>query len=452
MSGSGPPAVDPVLAAVAESLGDFDAVEVYAKSGRSRRLALGADGRAAGYHQERGWAVRATTERASLFAAGSGEPSPDFPWPEADGRPLALANPGAAGSAAPWSEPVDLDAPLVGETEGLRLLAAMAEALAGELPQARLTTAVLEDGSSESQLLSVHGRHDEGRSPSLRARWRRRVAVLHAEAALGPVRVAVDLAAREARSFTPAALAHRLADRLAAAGAGVPAGFSGRDRGAFLLAPALAARLLAALTPLFLGPGASERAAALADRHGRWASAEVTVVDDGRHPGGVLAAPCDGEGLPTRRVVLVEAGRYRQPLVPWWEAKRADGKPSGCAQRPGWRDPPRPGTSHLHLAPDGAVKVADLLADLARGYYLLEATGAPRVDWEAGTFRVPVCGFAVERGQAKGAVSEVWLCGAVGAFLRGVQAVGKDLAFFPYDGMVGAPTVLATGVELRGAG
>lgn len=454
-----PPPLDPVLAEVAEALSSggsgvrgFEAAEVYAKSGRSRRLAIGADGRSAGFHHERGWAVRASSERASLFAAGSGEPRADHPWPEPDGKPLALPAPDAAGAAEPWSEPADLDAPLIGETEGLRLLAALAEALAGELPRARLTAAVLEDGSSESQLLSLRGRHADERLPGVRGRWRRRAAVLHAEAALGPVRAAIDLAEREARAFTPAALARRLADRLAACGAGVPAGFTGRDRGAFLLAPPLAARLLAALVPLFVGPGAAERAAALADRRGRWASPAVTVVDDGRHPGGLLAAPCDGEGLPTRRVVLVEAGGYRQALVPWWEAraKKAIGKPSGCAQRPGWRDPPRPGVSHLHLAPDAALAASALLADLARGYYLLEATGAPVVDWQAGAFRVPVCGFAVERGQAKGAVSEVWLCGSVGALLRGVQAVGRDLAFFPFDGMVGAPTVLVTGVELRG--
>jgi PmbA protein len=430
----------------------FADAEAYAKRGRSRRLSLGVGGRSAAFHQEEGWAVRATTQRASLFYAASGAPRPDTAWPQADGYPLALPDPDAAGAAAPWSEPSDFETPLIGETEGLRLLAAVAAALGDEMPTARLLSAVLEDGSSESRLLSSRG---------VEAHGRRRVAVFHAEAALGDVGARLDLARREARLFGPAELARLLADRLVAAAGGVPQGFSSRDRGELVLAPAVGAHLLAALTPYLVGAPAAHLAATVVDRRGRFAAETVTVVDDGRHPGGTLESARDGEGLPTRRTVLVDAGVYRQPLLSWAEVaagvRPATGakpaaKPAGCARRASWRDPPRPGPTHLHLVADPAVPAAALLADLARGYYLLDVTAPPRLDPAQGAFRVPVCGFAVHGGRAREAVSGVELCGTVGALLRGVQGVARDLAFFPLDGMVGAPTIKVGGLELRAAG
>jgi len=436
------------LAPVLDDLGrrGFEEAEVFAKRGRSRRLRLDPFTRASELHEERGWAVRAGTARASLFAAGTGEPPPDGPWPEPDGRPIRLPPPVEEGGAgAGWSEPADFEAPLVGEGEGLEVLAAIGRELAEELAGARLLSVVLEDGASESELASRRG---------VTAGWRGRVAVLRVEAALGggagagPA-VAVELAEREARRFEPRALARRVADRLAAEAAGPPGGFAGRDRGELVLAPALGARLLAALVPLVVGPGAAERIGRLRDRRGRVAGDAVTVVDDGRLPGGVLTAPVDGEGLPTRRVTLIEEGRFRQALVAWDEARVREARPAGCRRRAGWRDLPATAPSHLYLAA-GEAPPGELVAELARGYYLLDATGPPAVDLADGRFAVPVCGFAVERGRASAPVAGVTLAGTLQALLHGIQAAGRDLAFFPYDGMVGSPTLRVSGLELRG--
>ncbi len=436
------PRLEETLAALAGA--GFDEAEAYAKRGRSRRLRLAVGERSGSFHDERGWAVRAATARASLFACGSGDLDPAAPWPQPDGLPLRLPDP-AAGE--PWSEPSDYETPLIGETEGLRLLDAVERTLGEELPGARLLSACLEDGSSDSRLAGRRG---------VAARWRLRVALLRAEAAVAGgragARASLSLAAREARRFGPAAVARQLADRLAAAAAGAPEGFTGRDRGELLLAPAVAARLLAALVPLFVGPQAVRRIAPLRDRRGRVAGERLTLVDDGRLPGGVLEAPVDGEGMPTRAVALVEAGVFRQPLVSWRGAREL-GEPqvraAGCARRASWRDVPATAPSHLHVAPDPAVPPADLLASLARGYYLLDTAGDPAVDWHAGTFHVPVLGYAVHAGRARGPIADVWLTGSLRALLSGIQAVARDLTFFPYDGMIGSPSLLVSGLELR---
>lgn len=409
--------------------------EVYLKEGRGRRFSLSPEGELCHFVQEQGWAVRAGDGRCSFFVAASGPPRPRGPWPEPDGYPLRLPD---AVEPAPWREPAEVESPLLGEREGVALLAAIAEALARELPGARLQGALLEDGSSVSTLASTQG---------VRARWRQRLAALRLLARRGdsPVEVSLERAEREARRFHPGALASALADRLAAVDAGAP---PPRDRGDMVLAPPVVARLLAHLAPLWLGPEAAERAAALGERT-RLAAAAVTLVDDGRLPEGLLSAPVDGEGVPTREVVLIEAGGFRQPLVAWWQ--RGAWQSSGCAARPSWRDLPLPGPTHLYLRPDPAVRAGALLAAISRGYYLLDTRGPGWCDLRTGRFALPVCGFAIRDGRAQAPLGAAWLVGGVAALLRGIQAVARDLAFSSLGGMIGAPTVVATGLEVRRA-
>ncbi|MFL6193544.1 MAG: metallopeptidase TldD-related protein [Thermoanaerobaculia bacterium] len=409
--------------------------EVYVKRGRSRRLERTPLTETSSTSQERAWAVRAGNRRASFFAAATGDPSPAGPWPEpVAGHSLELPEPEAP---AAWNPPSDFDTPLIGEREGLKLLESLGRELESELPRARLLRAVLEDGSSESELASSRG---------LRSVTRNRVSTLYIEAA-GPGRPAplasLYVAAREPRRFHPTALARRLADRLAVSASGaVP----GRDTGDFLLAPSVVARLIAGLTPLLVGPGPGSR---LIGARGRFGGDLVTLIDNGRLAGGAFEAPVDGEGVPTREVVLVEEGLFRQPLLAWWQEGAAHGDVSGCTRRPGWRDLPTPGPTHLYLKPEPRTSVASLLGAIPQGYYLIDVTGPGRFDLAGDRFALPVCGFAVQSGRASAPVAGAWLSGGIGAFLKGIAGVGRDLTFHPLDGMIGAPTVLVTGLELR---
>jgi predicted Zn-dependent protease len=409
--------------------------EVYVKRGRSRRLERTPVTETSSTSQERAWAVRAGNRRGSFFAAATGDPSPAGPWPEpVAGHALELPEPDPAPA---WSTPSDFDTPLTGEREGLKLLESLGRELSSELPGARLLRGVLEDGSSEAELANSRG---------VRALTRSRIATLYLEAA-GPGRPAVTaslyVAAREPRRFHPTALARRLADRLAVSAAGAP---PERDTGEFLLAPGVAARMLAGLLPLLVGPGPGSR---LIGARGRFGSDRVTLIDNGRLAGGAFEAPVDGEGVPTREVVLVEEGVFRQPLLAWWQEGAAHGETSGCVRRPGWRDLPLPGPTHLYLRPEPKIPVAALLGAIVQGYYLIDATGPGRFDLAADRFALPVCGFAVEGGRASAPVAGAWLCGTIGTFLKGIDGVGRDLTFHPLDGMIGSPTVLVTGLELR---
>jgi PmbA protein len=414
----------------------LDTAEVYWKRGRSRRYELeSGDGRWSNAHEE-GWAVRAGDRQGAFFVAGTGEPRADYAWPVPISGALRLPEPGSSAEAESDGEP---ETPLLAESEARALLESVARDLAAELPGARLSRGSLEEGTSESELRNSRG---------IEARWRGRAAILRLEAAAasGAAAVTVDLSERQAAAFRPASVARRLADRLLVSQSGAA---PERDRGEFLLSPAVGARFLAGLLPLLVGARAESRSNALRDRRGRIAAPLLTVVDDGRLRAGGLAAAFDGEGVATREVVLIEDGVYRQPLVSWREARPPELRASGCTRRASWRDVPVAGPTHLYIRPQPQTSVAALLGAVARGYYLLDATGPGRFDCEGDRFSLPVCGFAVVAGRASAPVAKAWLCGSVGGFLRGLEGLARDLVFLPLDGLLGSPTLLVTGLEIR---
>lgn len=417
--------------------GAFAEREVFVKTGRSRRVEVGPAGEVDVRSEEDGWAVRASTDRAAFLVAGSGEPPSGLVWPDPDGRPLRLPRPTDRG---PWRASADLDIPLLVEGEAKSLIRAIQKRLSEELPGAGVAEAVLEDGESSSLVVNHHGVEAEtrGRAAALRI------------LALGPGERSTHLylAERAARRFQPARISGWLASLLAAQATGRAVE---RDRGEFVLAPGLASRLLAALRPLWLGRDASSIVASLRDRTGRLTAPGVTIVDNPRHEGLVPGVAWDGEGVPTRETVIVQEGRFQQPLLSWREADPPKWLSSGCTQRASWRDRPAPGITQLYIRPDRDQRAAELLQGITRGYYLMDEGRSARVDVHEDRFVIPVCGYRLEKGRAREAVSDSVLTGGVRSLLQGIQAVAADLEFFPLGGLVGSPSLLATGLELRKA-
>jgi predicted Zn-dependent protease len=410
--------------------------EVYLKQGKSRRFEIGPQGVVASHSQESGWAIRAAGRRTSLFVAGSDCPPRDGPWPEPDGYPIQLPSPFPGD---PWQEPADIATPLMVESEALDLLDACVRELEQELPGARLLRAVLEDGESSSEIANSHGVESTGRTRSA-------TLLLEATAPGGANHQVTEFVAeRAARHFNPRPLGRRLTDRLIvrSRGSGVD-----RDRAPCLLAPAVAVRVLAGLLPLVVGPEATGRARARADRQGRLASNQLTIVDDPRLARGLFSSETDGEGVPTRTVTLVEGGVFRRPLVGWWQAEAYSARPPGCLRRPGWREPPQVGPSNLFIRPDRSASVRSLLTAVPRGYYFLETLPGARFDLAADRFHLPVSGFRISDGRATQPISRAVVSGRIGALLHGIQSVGRDLTFFPVGAALGAPSLLINGLAI----
>lgn len=415
----------------------LEEVELYVKEGRSHRVELDSSSPGGRWtevkSEEAGWAVRAGGRRGSFFACGTGSPDPAGPWPAARGEPLQLP---ASREVTPESEPAGKRTPLMVESEAIGRLKGFEQVLTRELADAQVVRAILDDGLSRARLVSSRG---------IDCELRHRAAALYVEVVAGGARRATQLAARTANDFEVEALARQFGTFLTIARDGERAD---RGSGEMVLAPATATRLLAGLLPLLVGGDGWRIARRLRDRRGRIGSDRLTVVDDGSLVGGIFANPTDGEGVPTREVVLIENGNYRQPLLSWREASPARGESTGCMLRPSWREPPQPGPTHLYVRPDRNVPPAALVSSVGRGYYWLDALGTGRFDLVGDRFELPVCGFRLRQGHASEPVARARIDGSIGALLRGINGVARDLAFRPLGCLLGAPTLLVEGLEL----
>ncbi len=212
---------------------------------------------------------------------------------------------------------------------------------------------------------------------------------------------------------------------------------------------------------MLCGAGAAERAGTLTGKHAQLASSALSVIDDGRLAGGTFEAPVDGEGMPTGRVILVEHGRFVQPLVSHTESSHTESSHRGsslaspaavgCARRASWRDLPLGGPTHLYVEPRRDLAVAEMVGGIERGYYLIDVGDPGRFDLAEDRFALSVRGFRVERGRATRPIAGAWLHGSISDLLHGIQAVGRDLTFLPLDGMIGSPTLLIDGLTLSAA-
>src|SRR5690606_8985944 len=97
----------------------------------------------------------------------------------------------------------------------------------------------------------------------------------------------------------------------------------------------------------------------------RWLHEKVTLCDDGTMPGAPGSGAFDGEGLPRRRIPLIEGGVMRHPLADRAHARQRGLEPQGLAVRD-WGEPPRPGYSNLVLEP-GRSSLGELAAEIGEG-------------------------------------------------------------------------------------
>ncbi len=225
------------------------------------------------------------------------------------------------------------------------------------------------------------------------------------------------------------ALAGRLADSATFPLAPRGAPFA---RGGWLLDPAVAAALLAAVSPLFCAEALPRWV-----KRGELASRLVTVADDAS-----ADAPADGEGTATRRIVLVQDGALAARLHDLRSAARAGESPTGHGVRPSYRTPPRPGPRRLFLESSHGVAPPDLLSSVGRGIFARAVTAPVSVDLARDRYEVEFTGVAIAGGRASEPVAAARTSGRISELLRRVNGIATDRQFFPMPYPVGAPTVL----------
>lgn len=218
------------------------------------------------------------------------------------------------------------------------------------------------------------------------------------------------------------------------------------DRGLhdLLLHPEVTAELLAAISPLFLAaPQDRDPLPHMLDSNGLLAAYALTLVDDRSDPISPVVGPCDGEGLPARRTLLLEEGAPRHRVASFADAQRFDETPRGGAIRFSYRDQPTSGLANLRVLTDDGVAAGELLTASDRALYLLRPLAPVVCDLAADTYSLIASGVWIERQRVRGWHPVVELSGGLGTLLRRIDAVGTDLCWYQTQrGFVGAPSLL----------
>jgi PmbA protein len=175
------------------------------------------------------------------------------------------------------------------------------------------------------------------------------------------------------------------------------------------------------------------------------ASTNITVVDDGTMVGGFGSSPFDGEGVPTRRTVIVDKGVLKSYLLNTYTARKLNMQTTGNASR-GLAGNPGIGAGNFYLE-NGTESPADIIKNVGRGLYVTEFLGFG-VNMTTGDYSRGASGLWIENGELTYPVEEITVAGNLKEMFKNIVAIGNDLEF---RSSVAAPTIRIDGLTVAGA-
>jgi PmbA protein len=193
---------------------------------------------------------------------------------------------------------------------------------------------------------------------------------------------------------------------------------------AIVFDPDVSRSLIGTFAGCIMGGAIWRKSSYLLDREGsQVGSPLLTLVDDPLLPRAPGSRPYDGEGLRSRRNVVVEAGILKTYLLDSYSGRKLGGRRStASAARSGGVGP---STSNFLLLA-GTMTPEALLADTGTGLYVTEMMGFG-FNAVTGDFSRGAGGFWIENGKLAFPVSEVTISSNLDAMLKSVGAVANDL-------------------------
>ena len=188
------------------------------------------------------------------------------------------------------------------------------------------------------------------------------------------------------------------------------------------------------------------------------AGENITVIDDGTmvfdrvlpsgdtlRVGGFGTSPFDGDGLLTRRTVVIENGILKELLLNTYTGRKL-GMPSNAKASRGLAGAPGIGGGNYFLQP-GNLTPEQIIGDVKQGLYVLSTMGFG-VNLVTGDYSQGVSGLWIENGELTHAVEEITLAGNLKDIFRNISAIGNDLEFRSTGAV---PTVRIEGMTVGGS-
>jgi PmbA protein len=226
-----------------------------------------------------------------------------------------------------------------------------------------------------------------------------------------------------------------------------------------VFAPEIARGLMGNLLAAADGDSIYRNASMFSGKLGEQVAGEnITMIDDGTmifdhavpdgtnlRVGGFGTSPFDGDGLPTRRTVVIERGILKQLMLNTYTARKLSMQSTGKASR-GLAGAPGIGGGNYFLEP-GTATPEQIIADVPNGLYVLQTMGHG-VNLVTGDYSVGASGLWIENGELAYPVEQITIAGNLKDIFRNVSAIGNDLEFRSAGAV---PTVRIEGMTIAGS-
>lgn len=169
----------------------------------------------------------------------------------------------------------------------------------------------------------------------------------------------------------------------------------------------------------------------------------VRVIDDPHRQQGLSSRPFDGEGVATRRQVIIEDGILQTWLLDTRSAKQLGFTTTGHASR-GLASAPSPSSSNFYMEAGSQTPHA-MIADIKQGLYITEVFGMG-VNTVTGDYSQGASGLWIENGELTYPVSEITIAGHLLEIFQQLTPA-NDLSF-RYG--INVPTLRVDGMTLAG--
>lgn len=196
---------------------------------------------------------------------------------------------------------------------------------------------------------------------------------------------------------------------------------------AIIFSPEVGRSILSTLIGVANGSSFYRKSSYLLDREGTLVASDLVTIDDDplilKGPG---SKPFDGDGLPTRKNRIVNAGVLETVICDTYTARKLGRESTGSASR-GVGGGPGPSTSNLFMHA-GKDSPEDIIAASEGAFYVTSMMGFG-FNAVTGDFSRGASGFLIENGALGQPVSEVTISANFDDILKGIDMVGNDLEF-----------------------
>ena len=168
----------------------------------------------------------------------------------------------------------------------------------------------------------------------------------------------------------------------------------------------------------------------------RIANNRLTVIDDGTMPRKLGSRPFDGEGLPTRRTVVIGNGVLESYLLNTYTARKLGLRSTANARR-ALTGAPTVEVGNLYIEP-GPHSPDEIIKSVKKGLLITELLGYG-VNIVTGDYSRSASGIWIENGELTFPVQGITIAGNLKEMLSSIEMIGNDLDF---RGSIVSPTLL----------